>query len=49
MQYSKKKRNTTTADTDWAFHDKAFCEEGKQMANNKWKILNHTKNEKSAC
>lgn len=49
MQYSKKKKNTTTADTDRASHDRAFCEEGKQMTNNKRKILNHTKNEKSAC
>ena len=32
-----------------AFYDKEFYEEEKQMTNNKWKILNHTKNENSAC
>lgn len=26
-----------------------FYEEEKPMTNNKWKILNHTKNENSAC
>lgn len=49
MQYSKKKKKITTGNTERAFHDKAFYEEGKKMTNNKWKILNHTKNGKSAC
>lgn len=43
MQYSKEKKKITTGNTDRAFHDKAFYEEGKKMTNNKWKILNHTK------